>query len=106
MAESLRHERRAASAGNITEQGAYHLVYRRAMPFLGAQAPTRQLMTGCQARCAEIPRPSSSAELRMTGFGFGARGHAKHLLKTPRSKVTHGRTKSKYYCRRSGHCLS
>src|SRR5713101_159682 len=110
MAEVRRHESRAASAGNITEQGAYHLVYRRAMPFFGDRGANprphaRQMMTGCQARCAEIPHPSSSDGLRMTGFGFGARGHAKYLLKTSRSKITHGRTKSKYYCRRSGGSL-
>jgi hypothetical protein len=27
------------------------------------------------------------AALRMTGFSFGARGHAKHLLKSPEGKV-------------------
>jgi hypothetical protein len=37
------------------------------------------------------------AALRMTGFNFGARGHAKHLLKSPEGKVAQGRTKSKYY---------
>jgi len=37
------------------------------------------------------------AALRMTGFNFEARGHAKHLLKSPERKVARGRTKSKYY---------
>jgi hypothetical protein len=32
----------------------------------------------------EIPQTSSSDVLRMTDFGFAARGHARHLLKTRR----------------------
>jgi hypothetical protein len=47
----------------------------------------------------EIAVPRASDVLRMTGFGFGARGHAKHLLKSPKSKLAPRRTKSKYYFR-------
>jgi hypothetical protein len=61
--------------GNIIERVDYHFVYAGARIFSGDIIDA----------------------LRMTGFSFGTRGHAKHLLKTPSSKVAQGRTKSKYY---------
>jgi hypothetical protein len=51
--------------GNIIERVDYHFVYE------GTRLFWRNIIDA----------------LRMTGFGFGARGHAKHLLKTPSRKV-------------------
>jgi len=63
------------------------------------------LLTTCQQsalRSLRHPHPAhffrdKSDVLRMTGFCLGARGHGKHLLKTPGRKITQGRRKSKYY---------
>ncbi len=57
--------------------------------------------TACQTLTLRSFGHAHGMSLRMTGFGFGARGHAKHLLKTPRSKLAPGRRKSKYYLQRA-----
>ncbi len=102
-----------ASAGDITEPGAYHLVHECAMAFFRGEANGQPegrryislLLTARQQltlRSLGHPHPAhyfrdKSDVLRMTGFGNVARGHAKHLLKNARSKVTQGRRKSKCY---------
>src|SRR5579859_7514314 len=72
----MRREVRTALAKYITRQGAYHLVHHNAIGFFRLQA---------------------LGALSMTGFDFGARGHANHLLKTPEGKIAPRRRKSKHY---------
>src|SRR5260370_12317185 len=89
-ARAWRGHRRMASARDITEPGAYHLVYRRAMLFVVIQRCRPRKAAATLARrgaflprtYAEIVQRTSAVRFRMTGFGLGARGHAKHLLKT------------------------
>jgi len=87
-----------ASARDITEPGAYHLVYDCATAFFRGEADGQPegrryislLLTARQQLTLQSlghPHPAyftqnKSDVLRMTGFGLGARGHAKHLLKT------------------------